>query len=63
MKIRLLKPYLMSVKGDVINPAESIAQTLIGRRIAEAVIEKQAPQVFAGNPKSKIGNLKRKRSK
>lgn len=55
MKIRLLKPYLMSAKGDVINPAEAIANSLIGRKIAEAVIERQTPQIFAGNPKLKKG--------
>jgi hypothetical protein len=40
MKIRLLKPYQLSKKGDVIEPDESVAMELINRGIAEAVIDK-----------------------
>jgi hypothetical protein len=41
MKIRLLKPYLMSARGDIINPAAPIANELIRRGVAEYLIEEQ----------------------
>lgn len=37
MKVRLLKPYLSSAAGDVIDPAATIAQLLVMRGIAEPV--------------------------
>ena len=41
MKIELLKHYLMSAKGDIINPGQAVADILINRKIAKAVIVKK----------------------
>ena len=41
MKIELLKPYQMSAKGEIINPGQAVADILIGRKIAKAVIIKK----------------------
>jgi len=37
MKIKLLKNYNLSVKGDVLDVAKPIADLLIGRKVAELV--------------------------
>ena len=41
MKIELLKPYQMAAKGDILNPGKAVADILIGRGIAKAVIVKK----------------------
>ena len=45
MKIRLLKPYIVSAKGDILDPCDHIAKTLIGRGIAEKVVENKPKKV------------------
>jgi hypothetical protein len=41
MKIELLKPYQMSAKGDILNPGKAVADILIGRKIAKAIVPKK----------------------
>lgn len=41
MKIQLLKPYQMAAKGDILNPGKAVADILIKRKIAKAIIPKK----------------------
>jgi len=41
MKIELLKPYQMSAKGEIINPGKAVADILIERKIAKAILPKK----------------------
>jgi hypothetical protein len=41
MKIKLLKSYGMSGKGEIINPSPVIAGMLIKRKIAKAILPKK----------------------
>lgn len=41
MKIKLLKPYGMLAKDEIINPGKAVADILIKRKIAKAVIVKK----------------------
>lgn len=57
-KIRLLKPYSISAKGDILETAEGIADSLVERKFAEYVVDKQAdvvPKIKRGRPR-KIKN-------
>jgi hypothetical protein len=38
MKIKLLKAYGMAAKGEILNPGQAVADVLIGRKIAVAVV-------------------------
>lgn len=42
MKIKLLKNYILSAKGSVIDIHKNIAELLIARKIAEIVKEKKS---------------------
>ena len=52
-KIKLLKPYYLKVKGDVLETAENIAELLVGRHVAEYVIDKKAGQRRPGAKRKK----------
>ena len=41
MKIELLKAYQMSAVGEIINPGKAIADILIERKIAKAILPKK----------------------
>jgi len=40
MKLRLLKPYGMLAKGDVINPEKPVADLLIARKVAKKIVKR-----------------------
>jgi hypothetical protein len=41
MKIKLLKPYGMAGKGEIMNPSPVIARMLIKRKVAKAIRKKK----------------------
>lgn len=41
MKIKLLKSYLLSGAGEIIEPSEPVADLLIRRGIAEKIVRKK----------------------
>ena len=41
MKIELLKPYGMAAKGEILNPGKAVADILIRRKIAKAILPKK----------------------
>jgi len=49
MKIELLKPYLLGVKGEIINPSSVIAGMLIKRKVAKAVKKKKGKNASLAN--------------